>query len=818
VAAGAQKYARELSGTSDAAIRARFRAHAYPTRATLPEVLALAREAATRSLALTPFPVQIMAAAALFDGVIADMKTGEGKTLVIGLAAALAALSGKGAHVATPNPYLAARDTSAMRPLYEFLGLSVGVTLPGQSLAEKQAAYACDIVYGVHSEFGFDYLRDHLVARPTQRVQRELHFVIVDEADSILIDEARTPLILTEPSSEHLAVVYVCDRIAKGLRNPQDLTVDPKERTVHLTESGFAHVALELAAAALIADEKTLYRPDHLYLMRYVEAALRARFVYQQDRDYLIHNGEVLIVDEATGRTLTGRRWQGGVHQAIEVAHGLPLQPESETVAEITYQSYFGLYTHLAGLTGTALGAAQEFEDLYDRGTIPIRTHRPLIRDDAPDQLYSDRAGKFLAIVEEVHARHRRGQPVLMGTASVEESEALARWFTWAKLPYRVLNARQNAEEASIIRDAGALGAITIATNMAGRGTDIVLGGHPEPTAQWAQAEKAVIAEGGLHIIGTQRNESRRVDDQLIGRAGRQGNPGSSRFYLSLEDPLLRVFGANDLVRLGQILAGPQKDYVESPLINKAVRKAQISMEALSFGARQQLVKTDRIIACQRTEVYGLREMILEGDYAAEAIEDLLHRAIDRTIEEFCQGETPLAAEDLAMLAATLEATYHLEALPSLASDELPALKESVSDRVIAEYRAARGATGPALTERERLSLLTALDRAWREHLTLLDSIRDGMHLQSYAQQNPDHVFAKDARAAFDAFVLDYDARAVALLTAKLHSPHDSTALLAQAPAARPLSRIAPCPCGSRRRFKHCHGQLPARPQLAKAG
>jgi len=755
-----------------------------------------------------------MAAAALFDGVIADMKTGEGKTLVIALSAALAALSKKGAHVATPNPYLAARDAAAMRPLLEFLGLSVGVTLPGQSMEQKQSAYACDVVYGVHSEFGFDYLRDHLVAKPSQRVQRELHFAIVDEADSILIDEARTPLILTEPSTEHMAVVYVCDRIAKRLRSPKEVAADLKERTAHLTEAGFAQVALELMGAGLIMNEQALYRPEHLYLMRYVEAALRARFVYQLDRDYVIHNGEVLIVDEATGRTLAGRRWQGGVHQAIEVSHGLRLQPESETVAEITYQSYFGLYVHLAGLTGTALASAEEFEELYGRGTVAIPTHRALIRIDAPDRLYGDRASKFSAIVDDVHDRHARGQPVLVGTASVEESEALSRWFTWAKLPHRVLNARQNAEEASIICEAGTLGAITIATNMAGRGTDIVLGGPPEPTAQWMDAERAVRVAGGLHIIGTQRNESRRVDEQLIGRSGRQGNPGSSRFHLSLEDTLLRVFGTTDLMSLGQLLARPGENFVESPLINKAVRKAQSSMEALSFAARQQLVKTDRVIAQQRAEVYGLRELILDGDFAPEAIEELLLRALERTAEDFCQGEPNPSTEECAMLATTLESTFHLEPSPQQAGEDASTIKTSAGAQLIARHRAARAAPQTRLTEREQLTLLTALDRAWREHLTLLDGIRDGMHLQSYAQQNPDHIFAKQARDAFDAFVLDYETRVAVLLTAnwarnltEVSGPFDE-----QSPA-KPLSRLAPCPCGSGRRFKHCHGQLSGWPR-----
>jgi preprotein translocase subunit SecA len=755
-----------------------------------------------------------MAAGALFDGVIAEMKTGEGKTLAIALGACLAATAKKGVHIATPNPYLATRDTEAMRPLYEFLGLTVGTTVPGLSLAQKQAAYNSDVLYGVHSELGFDYLRDHLGAKAEQRVQRELYFAIVDEADSILIDEARTPLIITEPSTEHVGTAYVCDRIAQQLQVGPHVIVDHKARSAHLTEQGFERAAQGFKATGLIQTEQALYRPDQLHLMRQLEAALRARLLYQRDRDYVVHNGEVLIVDESTGRTLAGRRWQGGVHQAIEIREGLKVQSEPETVAEITYQNYFGLYLHLAGLTGTALTAAEEFEELYGRGTLPIPTHRPMIRRDLSDRLYSDRAAKFRAIVDDVHDRHSRGQPVLIGTGSVQESEALAAWFSWAKLPHRVLNARQNAEEAQIIQDAGRLGAITIATNMAGRGTDIVLGGAKEGEGATPSSEEAVIQAGGLHIIGTQRHESRRVDDQLRGRAGRQGNPGSSQFFLSLEDDLLRIFGASHFERLAQLVAQPGQNFAQGALIKRAVQRAQAAMEGVSFGARRQLVKTDRVIASQRNEVYAYRDSIILGEYTSSDLEGLISAPLERLIEEYSEPADTEDEDTWALLQESVQALYHVDL--SALSGEVADLKETIVESVLAHYRAARGTDAPDLTEKERLCLLSALDRAWREHLTYVDSLREGMHLKGYAQQNPDHEFAKEARAAFDSFLIEYENRAVALLTTV--TPIDAP-LTSAAPAPVP-SRLAPCLCGSGRRFKHCHGQLLGWPrsQLAVAG
>jgi len=778
--------------------------------------LGLLREAAARSLDLRPYPAQLMAAAVLFNGVVAEMKTGEGKTLAIAMTAAIAAQAGKGVHVVTPNPYLAARDSEAMRPMFDLLALTVGVTLPGQNLTQKKEAYGADITYGVHSEFVFDYLRDHLAAYPHQRVQRGLYFVIVDEADSILIDEAGTPLIISEVSSDTLGFVRLADEAVQALCPERDVVVNDKERLAQLTESGYERIGKWLKDRGLISHEQALYTEEQLHLMRHVDAALRARFIYRPDRDYVVHDGEVLIIDEATGRTLPGRRWQGGVHQAVEAVAGVPLRPESQTVAETTYQSYFRLYEHLAGITGTAVRAAEEFEELYGRTILVIPTHRPVIREDFPDLLYINRATKFQGILEDVYVRHHRGQPVLIGTGSVEESEALSKWFEWARLPHRVLNARQTAQEADIIRDAGLPGAITIATNMAGRGTDIHLGGHPEATVEWRDRKERVLLAGGLHVIGTQRHESRRVDEQLRGRAGRQGDPGSSRFYLSLEDNLLCIFGARHLGDLRHLLNSAQ-DGIWSALLDRTVRRAQQTLEATAFATRRDLFRFDRVITQQRNLVYALRCALLEADIGVSTIETIFTEAVGRLVDTYVEPTSDLADGDLTALIETLRVLYHFNIQPQ---EELTlgaqvsgsAVKAYCVSASLQAYRKMRESNSEALNEQERLSLLTALDRTWREQLIYLDALREGIHLRSVAQQDPYHSFAKEAAAAFEQFQCEYEDTAAVLLTAlpgthSVQSPNRAHSLTVM---PSPLSRLALCPCGSQRRFKHCHGALPA--------
>lgn len=829
----AEAQAQAIRSLSDDALVTEFRSLGVPTRKTMVRSLALVREAAHRSIDLRPYPVQLMGAAALFDGVIAEMKTGEGKTLVIALAAAMAALGGEGVHVAVPNEYLAMRDAETMGPLYAFLGLTVGVSLADMSREEKQAAYAADITYAVHSELAFDYLRDHLVAASEQRVQRGLHFAIVDEADSILIDEARTPLIISQPAEDDSELVRIADFAVRPLRLNVDVTVDEAQKLAVLTEAGMDRIGAWLAHQGIVPTPQALYDPRHLHLMRYITAALRARFVYRKDQDYLIKDGQIQIIDPSTGRILRGRRWQHGLHQAIEAKEGLVIQPEMETAAEITYQSYFRLYRQFSGLTGTAVTAAEEFEAIYGRPVIEIPTNRPIIRRDLPDLLFSDYAAKFHAIVDDVVEQRKKGRPVLIGAGSVEESEALSAWLTWAGVPHRVLNARQNAEEAEIIADAGLPGAVTVATNMAGRGTDILLGGHDTSDPGHAARRAQVVAAGGLHVIGTQRMESRRVDDQLRGRAGRQGDPGSSRFYLSLDDDLLRVHGAKEFGTLAALFSrGRSETGLYSRMIDKIVRRAQRRIESAHFGARQQLFATDAVLSQQRAAVYELRNALLEGDIEVGYVESLIAASASRLVDAYIHAQTPADQWETLTLKASLKEAYGVD-LPLLrwvSVEQLSAneIKDRVVEAVIERYRSHRAEASPeSLTDRERIALLSALDRAWRQQLTELDALREGIYLRAYAQQNPVYVFAREARAAFHTFERVYEDAAVGYLwklmgaeggltaiDTELVAPCVTEAVSPRTPttpaltARPPIRRLAPCPCGSGLRYKHCHGRL----------
>lgn len=826
--------APEVKRLSDAELKERFHSLKHSDKENLSEALAIVREAAYRALGMEPYEVQLQGAAALFQGVVVEMKTGEGKTLTVALAAAIAGASKEGVHVATVNPYLAQRDAESMQPLYQFLGLTVGVTLPGQSTQEKQQAYAADITYGVHSELGFDYLRDHLVAKLEDRVQRELSFVIVDEADSILIDEARTPLIISQPSNIDGNLYQLADAIVRVLKVGEDFDVDEKLHLATLTEKGLDKVEGILLQQNIIAHKGALYEAVNLHFMRYLNAAMKAYSLFRRDRDYIVRDGSVQIIDGATGRILEGRQWQEGLHQAIEAKERVEIKPENETAAEITYQSLFRLYKRLAGLTGTAQTSAEEFESMYGLIVVPIPTHRPVVRNDLPDQLFRSKNDKFKAIVSDIAERTAKGQPILVGTASVKESDELSLFLNKAGIAHNVLNARQNEQEAQIIADAGLPGTVTVATNMAGRGTDIVLGGHTEKDEAWKVRHAKVLEAGGLHVIGTTRNESRRVDDQLRGRAGRQGDPGSSQFYLCLEDDLLRIFGSDRVARLFD-LAGITTDALQGPMLDKAVGTAQRRVEGQHFESRKNLAKFDGVMAEQREAVYSLRRSILEGslevEYCYELVEEGAQTLFEAYIERYDMPENWKVKELKQALEQDFGPTLPVIKWAMVEDLEYDEMLRRVKEGCIAYYKEKREQE-EGLSERERLVLVSVLDQLWRAHLTHLDGLRDGIHLRSYAQQDPATAFRKEAYDSFVSFRKNLVIQAAAALTfafrAPAQAPAQATTVIevpaehveetatstedapneSQAWPQRRISRNERCPCGSGLRFKHCHGKL----------
>ena len=847
----------------------------------LPEAFAVVREAARRTLGMRHFDVQLIGGMALHFGKIAEMRTGEGKTLVATLPAYLNALPGKGVHVVTVNEYLAQRDADWMAPVYRFLGLTVGVIKSGQSSEEKRAAYACDITYGTNNEFGFDYLRDNLAFRLEDRVQRGLAYAIVDEVDSILIDEARTPLIISGPAEESTELYIKVNQLAPRLKRQEtedgegDYWADEKTRQVHLSDAGHEHAERLFAEAGLLQPGESLYDAANIRLMHHLNAALRAHALYHRDVEYIVRNGEVIIVDEFTGRTMPGRRWSDGLHQAIEAKEGVRVREENQTIASITFQNYFRMYSKLSGMTGTADTEAFEFESIYGLEVVVIPTHRPMIRKDHPDFVYLTKKDKFEAILEDIRDCVARGQPTLVGTTSIETSEELSALLKKHNIPHQVLNAKQHEREAMIVAQAGRPGTVTIATNMAGRGTDIVLGGNLEAELQevdpndeaakqrireeWKKRHDAVIAAGGLHIIGTERHESRRIDNQLRGRSGRQGDPGSSRFYISLDDNLMRIFGDPERTKRWLQTAGMKEgEVIESRMLSKQIERAQRKVEAHNFDARKHLLEYDDVANDQRKVIYQQRTELMAAEDVADAIVGIRHEVLNTIIDRFIPPKSVEELWDVDGLAKTLERDFaaHLDIKGWLEADSNLS-EEDLRKRIIAEIDQAYEAKvqqygAPVVRHIEKAIMLQQLDSHWREHLAAMDYLRQGIHLRSYAQKNPKQEYKREAFELFTAMLDRVKHDTVSLLSrmqlrtqAEIDAeeearqrrlaramqfqhaaPEQVTAPPQQGPVAEPgqqpsaapvaqfvresrkVGRNEPCPCGSGKKFKHCHGAL----------
>jgi preprotein translocase subunit SecA len=869
----------------------------------LPEAFAVVREAAGRTLKMRHFDVQLLGGITLHQGKISEMRTGEGKTLMATLAAYLNALPAEGVHIVTVNEYLAARDAEWMRPIYAFLGLSVGVIRSSQDPEEKRAAYACDITYGTNNEFGFDYLRDNLAFRLEDRVQRALAFAVVDEVDSILIDEARTPLIISGPADEstelYLAINALVPKLTrqKEEEGPGDFAVDEKQKQVHITEAGHVRVEELMAQAGLLREGESLYDPANIRLMHHLNAALRAHALYKRDVEYIVRGGEVIIVDEFTGRTMQGRRWSDGLHQAVEAKEGVRVREENQTVASITFQNYFRLYRKLSGMTGTADTEAPEFLQIYGLEVVVIPTHKPMIRKDMADFVYLTQKDKFEAIIEDIQDCAKRGQPVLVGTTSIETSEFLAGLLQKSGIAHQVLNAKQHEREALIIEQAGVPGTVTIATNMAGRGTDIKMGGNldaelaalpPETDAAtvtavraaWQLRHDAAVAAGGLHIVGTERHESRRIDNQLRGRSGRQGDPGSSRFFLSMEDNLMRIFGdPMRTKRLLQMAGMKEGEVIESGMLTRQIEKAQRKVESHNFDIRKQLLQFDDVANDQRKVVYQQRTEIMGTEDLSAAITGIREEAIGALLDQFMPKTAAPQEWDLKGLGealardfgASVDAAKWLAEQPEI---EEEALRQRVVAAVDSSYEAKVARVGaPIMRHLEKDVMLRTLDQHWRDHLAAMDYLRQGIHLRGYAQKDYRFEYKREAFQLFAAMLdrVKFDTVTVvakieirtqeevdreeevrrarlmqALQTQHLEAQSALTAPepldtppppaggpglpgMAGIPAAaagfagagagadggvtfvrqdRKVGRNEPCPCGSGKKFKHCHGAL----------
>jgi len=852
--------------------------------ALLPEAFAVVREASKRVMKMRHFDVQMLGGIALHNGKIAEMRTGEGKTLTATLPVYLNALTGKGVHVVTVNDYLANRDAQWMARLYNFLGLSVGINLPQLPRPEKQAAYNADITYGTNNEYGFDYLRDNMVYEPQDRVQRQLNYAIVDEVDSILIDEARTPLIISGQAEDHTAMYLAMrqvvpmltqqigeadPRTGEGIITPGDFTLDEKSRQVFLTEQGHEKAEQVLAQMGLIPEGASLYDPANITLMHHLNAALRAQHLYHRDQHYVLQNGEIIIVDEFTGRLMAGRRWSDGLHQAVEAKEGVQIQAENQTLASITFQNYFRLYSKLGGMTGTADTEAYEFQEIYGLETVVIPPNRKSLRDDQLDRVYKTAQEKYTAAIADIRECHKRGQPVLVGTSSIENSELISQLLTQAKLEHQVLNAKQHAREADIVAQAGRPGMITIATNMAGRGTDIVLGGNIEKEVQaieadeslspeqrqarvaalreeWKKTHEQVKAAGGLRIIATERHESRRIDNQLRGRSGRQGDPGSSRFYLSLDDPLMRIFAGDRVRAIMDRLKMPEGEAIEAGIVTRSIESAQRKVEARNFDIRKQLLEYDDVSNDQRKVIYQQRNDILDAQDLDAQIASLREGCFTDLVRQFVPQESVEEQWDLVALQAVLQNDWQIgidlqakvQASSAITDEDI---LEAVVEAAHTHFRAKLELVGAdSFVPFERMVLLQSIDSHWREHLSALDYLRQGIHLRGYAQKQPKQEYKREAFELFGQ-LLDSVKNEVTrvLMTVQIqsseqvqeaaHAIEEKAEHISHVTYSAPdetgeqhvttadgfdlnqfagVGRNDPCPCGSGKKFKQCHGKL----------
>jgi len=877
----------QFQGLTDAELQAKtteFKARVQAGEtldALLPEAFAVVREGAKRALKMRHFDVQLVGGIALHNGKIAEMRTGEGKTLTATLAVYLNALSGRGVHLVTVNDYLAGRDAANMGRLYNFLGLSVGVNLPNRPRADKQAAYAADITYGTNNEYGFDYLRDNMVYEVSDRVQRGLNFAIVDEVDSILIDEARTPLIISGQADDHTAQYLAINQIVpllkkqigeadprtgEGVITPGDFTVDEKSHQVFLTEAGHENAERILAANGLFPEGASLYDPANIQLMHHLNAALRAHHLYQRDQHYVVQEGEIVIVDEFTGRLMTGRRWSEGLHQAVEAKEGVQIQAENQTLASITFQNYFRLYNKLGGMTGTADTEAYEFQEIYGLETVVIPPNKPSSRQDQLDRVYKTTPEKYQAAVQDIRECFERGQPVLVGTTSIENSELISELLNREELPHQVLNAKQHAREADIIAQAGHSKMITIATNMAGRGTDIVLGGNIERALSeleaqtelseterqqqiealrqaWRADHELVKSLGGLRIIATERHESRRIDNQLRGRSGRQGDPGSSRFYLSLDDALMRIFAGERVKAIMDRLKMPEGEAIEAGMVTRSIESAQRKVEARNFDMRKQLLEYDDVSNDQRKVIYQQRNDILDAADLSAQISALREGCFEDLVHAFVPPESVEEQWNLPALQQALASEWQLEVNFQALLDANDSLTdEDILQAVLLAANSTYEAKvaiigGEAFTGFERAVLLQTIDSHWREHLSSLDHLRQGIHLRGYAQKQPKQEYKREAFELFGQ-MLDSIKNEVTrlLMTVRLQStaqvegaaeemsqdtlhnvsysaPNENGEVEtvvdpATLVAAMPVGRNDPCPCGSGKKFKQCHGKL----------
>ncbi|KHN61350.1 preprotein translocase subunit SecA [Dickeya fangzhongdai] len=832
----------------------------------LPEAFAVVREASKRVFGMRHFDVQLIGGMVLNERCIAEMRTGEGKTLTATLPAYLNALTGRGVHVVTVNDYLAQRDAENNRPLFEFLGLTVGINLPGMPAPAKREAYAADITYGTNNEYGFDYLRDNMAFSPEERVQRELYYALVDEVDSILIDEARTPLIISGPAEDsselYMRVNKIIPHLIRQEKEDSDtfqgeghFSVDEKARQVNLTERGLVKIEELLVKGGIMEEGESLYSPANIMLMHHVTAALRAHVLFTRDVDYIVKDDEVIIVDEHTGRTMQGRRWSDGLHQAVEAKENVKINNENQTLASITFQNYFRIYEKLAGMTGTADTEAFEFSSIYKLDTIVVPTNRPMIRKDLPDLVYMTEQEKIGAIIEDIRERTAKGQPVLVGTISIEKSEVVSHALTNAGIKHNVLNAKFHAMEADIVAQAGRSGAVTIATNMAGRGTDIVLGGswqaevaqqeNPDEAqiaaikAEWQQRHDEVLAAGGLHIIGTERHESRRIDNQLRGRSGRQGDPGSSRFYLSMEDALMRIFASDRVSNMMRKLGMKEGEAIEHPWVTKAIANAQRKVENRNFDIRKQLLEYDDVANDQRRAIYTQRNELLDASDISETINSIREDVFKVTIDAHIPPQSLEEMWDIPGLEQRLKNDFDLELPIAEWLDKEPDLhEETLRERIYAQavevYGRKEEVVGSDVMRNfEKGVMLQTLDSLWKEHLAAMDYLRQGIHLRGYAQKDPKQEYKRESFAMFAAMLEGLKYEVISTLSkVQVRMPEEIEALEQQrreeaerlarqqqlshqdeaatgSPYAdRKIGRNDPCPCGSGKKYKQCHGRL----------